>query len=129
MLRQTHFGRVAISTPKGPHIAPVRYAVVEIGDRPVIVMRTTPYSLLASQPERGSMTLEIDNVNEHHDTGWTVSACGRCETVRNEKEREVIESSWPDGADGGRSIFVKLAWTELSGRWLGPLRATTAGRR
>jgi len=125
MLRQAHFGRVAISTPKGPHVTPVRYAVVEIGDRPVIVMRTTPYSLLAGQPQRGSMTLEVDNVDEEHDTGWTVSARGRCETVRNEKERELIESQWPAGAEAGRNVLVKLAWSELSGRWLGPLRVVT----
>jgi nitroimidazol reductase NimA-like FMN-containing flavoprotein (pyridoxamine 5'-phosphate oxidase superfamily) len=122
MLREAHLGRVAISTPKGPHVTPVLYTVVELRDRPVAVMRTTPYSLLASQPARGSMTLEVDNLDESLANGWTVSARGRCEAVRDERERTLIEAGWtlPSPADSTRTLFVKLAWNELSGRIVGP---------
>ena len=44
LLRAGTTGRIALSTPDGPHIVPVNYSVV--GD--AIVVRTTPYSLLGT---------------------------------------------------------------------------------
>ena len=63
MLREAHLGRVAISTPKGPHVTPVLYTVVELRDRPVAVMRTTPYSLLASQQVQVATLVDLQHLS------------------------------------------------------------------
>src|SRR4028119_720576 len=44
LLRAGVIGRVAVSTPTGPHIVPVNYVVMD----DAIIVRTTPYSLLGS---------------------------------------------------------------------------------
>jgi hypothetical protein len=47
-------GRVAVSTPMGPHIVPVNYAVVD----DCIVLRTSPYSVLGSHARGAILALE-----------------------------------------------------------------------
>jgi nitroimidazol reductase NimA-like FMN-containing flavoprotein (pyridoxamine 5'-phosphate oxidase superfamily) len=110
-------GRVAISTPVGPHIVPVNYSVID----DTIVLRTTPYSVLGAQARGTLLALEVDEFDYELQRGWSVVARGRAESIRSAVELQEIRSSWEPNAwaDGERNLFLRLRWAELSGRRLG----------
>jgi hypothetical protein len=117
LLRGGVAGRVAVSTPTGPHIVPVNYSVVD----DAIVVRTAPYSLLGTYGRDSMLAFEIDGFDADNQRGWSVQARGRVEAVTDRDDlatiREVAEPQpW---AGGGRSLFLRLRWTELTGRKLG----------
>ena len=117
LLRAGLVGRVAACTPGGPHIVPVNYAVVD----DTVVLRTTPYSLLGSQNRGSVLALEVDQFDYEYHRGWSVVARGRSEAVMDADELEHIRSTWNpvSWAAGGRSLYLRFPWTELSGRRLG----------
>ena len=117
LLRIGIAGRVAISTPTGPHMVPVNYTVVD----DAIVVRTSPYSLLGTHGRDTMIAFGIDGFDPEQERGWSVQARGRVEVVTTRKAidriREVADPSpW---ANGVRSLYLRLRWTELSGRQLG----------
>jgi len=110
-------GRVAACTPNGPHIVPVNYSVVD----DAIVLRTTPYSLLGSQANGTVLALEVDQFDYEYHRGWSVVARGRAKVVVDAAELEHIRETWNPSswAAGGRTLYLRLRWTELTGRRLG----------
>ena len=117
LLRVGVAGRVAVSTPTGPHMVPVNYTVVD----DAIVVRTSPYSLLGTHGRDTMIAFGIDGFDHELERGWSVQARGRVEVVTNRGEldriREVADPSpW---ADGVRSLYLRMRWTELHGRQLG----------
>jgi nitroimidazol reductase NimA-like FMN-containing flavoprotein (pyridoxamine 5'-phosphate oxidase superfamily) len=117
LLRLGMVGRVAFSTPAGPHMVPVNYAVVDES----IVVRTSPYSLLGTHGRNTVVAFEVDGFDHELERGWSVQARGRVEVVTANQElyriREVADPSpW---ANGVRALYLRLRWTELSGRQLG----------
>ena len=117
MLRSGVAARIAICTPSGPHIIPVNYSVV--GD--TLVVRTTPYSVLGTSARGSLLALETDQFDYENQRGWSVVARGRAEVVTDPGELDEIRSTWPPQpwASGSRSLFLRLRWSELSGRRLG----------
>lgn len=117
LLRLGVVGRVAVTTPDGPYIVPVNYSVVD----DAVVLRTTPYSLLGRNGRDAVVAFEVDRLDhdEHH--GWSVLARGRAEVVTDPVELKRIETSCPPRpwAGGNRPLFLRIAWTEISGRRLG----------
>lgn len=110
-------GRVAITTPAGPRIFTVNYSVVD----EAILFRTTPGSVLATYACDSPLAFQVDNLDYAQQRGWTVMATGRGQAVGGIRElahiRAVCEPRpW---AAGDREFYVRLAWTELSGRQLG----------
>ena len=117
LLRVGFAGRAAISTPTGPHMVPVNYTVVD----DAIVLRTSPYSLLGTHGRDTMVAFGIDGFDREQERGWSVQARGRVEVVTTREDldriREVADPSpW---ANGIRSLYLRLRWTELSGRQLG----------
>ena len=117
LLRAGLVGRVAACTPDGPHILPVNYAVS--GD--AIVLRTTPYSLLGSHAKGTVLALEVDQFDYEYQRGWSVVARGRAEAIVDADQLDAVRRSWQPAtwATGRRSLFLRLRWTELTGRRLG----------
>ncbi len=117
LLRAGMVGRVAACTPNGPHIIPVNYSVVD----DAIVMRTTPYSLLGSQAGGTVLALEVDQFDYEYHRGWSVVARGRAKVVVDAAELEHVRETWNPvaWAAGGRTLYLRLRWTELTGRRLG----------
>jgi hypothetical protein len=117
LLRAGLVGRVAACTPHGPHIIPVNYSVVD----DAIVLRTTPYSLLGSQVRGTVLALEVDQFDYDYHRGWSVVARGRSEVVVDPQELDHIRETWnpTTWAAGGRTLYLRLRWTELTGRQLG----------
>jgi uncharacterized protein len=110
-------GRVALSTPTGPHIVPVNYTVVE----QAIVVRTSPYSLLGTYGRETTLAFEIDGFDPEHERGWSVQARGRAEVVTERAELDRLRLTAPrqPWAGGARALVLRLRWTELTGRRLG----------
>ena len=117
LLRAGVVGRVGFSTPTGPHIVPVNYSVVDSG----IVLRTTPYSLLGTHGRDCVLAFEIDQFDHGHQRGWSVLARGRSEEVTDSVALDRIRAVWAPTpwASGSRSLFLRMEWTELTGRQLG----------
>lgn len=110
------FGRVALSTPVGPRIVPVNYAMY--GDD--IVFRTTPYSELGTYGWNVDAAFEIDEVDYDEQRGWSVVAVGRLTIVDDPDELADIRRNWDPRpwAQGARRLYLKLAWRSLTGRRL-----------
>lgn len=124
LLVRQRAGRVAVSTPDGPHIVPLNYSVVDES----IVFRTTPFSILASYGRNAKLAFEVDHFRDEQQLGWSVVARGRADVVSDPEEllriRKVCAPlPW---ADGSRNLFFRLGWTELSGRALGLAPAVAA---
>jgi nitroimidazol reductase NimA-like FMN-containing flavoprotein (pyridoxamine 5'-phosphate oxidase superfamily) len=117
LLRAGLVGRVAACTPNGPHIVPVNYSVVD----DAIVLRTTPYSLLGSHARGTVLALEVDQFDYEYQRGWSVVARGRAEVVVDAAELEHIREIWNPTAwaSGGRTLYLRMRWSELTGRRLG----------
>jgi uncharacterized protein len=110
-------GRVALSSPDGPHIVPVNYAVV--GE--AVVMRTSPYSVLGTYGRGSMLAFEVDWFDHDRWRGWSVVARGRADVVTDPLELDRIRATaeprpW---AGGVRNLFLRLRWSELSGRQIG----------
>ena len=117
LLRAGLVGRVAVCTPAGPQILPVNYSVVD----DAIVLRTTPYSLLGSQAQGTVLALEVDQFDYEYHLGWSVVARGRGEAVMDADDLDHIRHTWNPvpWVAGGRVLYLKFKWTELTGRRLG----------
>lgn len=116
LLAAGRVGRVAVCTPLGPHIVPVNYGVVEES----VVLRTSPYSVLGGHARGAVLALEVDHFDYGHHVGWSVVARGRAEAVTSADELRRIRATWDPQvwADGQRNLFLRLRWSELSGRRL-----------
>jgi len=110
-------GRVALCTPLGPHIVPVNYGVVDDS----VVLRTSPYSVLGSHGSGSILALEVDQFDYQHEQGWSVVVRGRANAITSAEELNHVRSVWePDvWASGQRNLFLRVRWTEISGRRLG----------
>jgi len=118
-------GRVALCTPVGPHVVPVNYAVVD----DAVVLRTSPYSVLGSHARGSLLALEIDQFDYERQRGWSVMARGRAQAVTSAAELDHIRSVWAPHAwaAGQRNLYLRVRWSELTGRRLGPGWRTTEG--
>lgn len=117
LLRAGVAGRIAVSTPGGPHIIPVNYSVVD----GAIVVRTSPYSLLGTHGRNTVLAFEVDYVDHEQQHGWSVVARGRSEVVTDTDELEHIRAEWAPRpwAAGARNLYLRIPWSELTGRRLG----------
>jgi nitroimidazol reductase NimA-like FMN-containing flavoprotein (pyridoxamine 5'-phosphate oxidase superfamily) len=111
------FGRLAVCTPVGPHVVPVNYVVVDDS----VIVRTTPYSVLGTHARGALLAFEIDQIDESRLQGWSVVARGRAHAITAADELHHIRRAWEPRAwaDGQRNLFLRLRWSELSGRRLG----------
>ena len=118
LLRHGTAGRAALSTPTGPHIVPVNYFVLD----DAIIVRTSPYSMLGTYARDSMLAFEIDHVDPDLERGWSVQARGRVSVITDSATLESLRAAaMPRPLVGGvRSLYLRMRWTELSGRQVGP---------
>lgn len=114
LLRRGTFGRVGLSTPHGPVILPVNYAVHD----DAVVIRTTADGVLARYGHENQIVFEVDAIEEERWRGWSVLAHGRGRLVVDPSRRPPGEVARP-WAGGERTAELRLVWTELTGRRVG----------
>jgi len=85
------------------------------------VVRTSPYSLLGTHGRNTVLAFEIDHFDHAYQNGWSVVARGRSEVVTDPADVERIRSIWEPRpwAAGARNLYLRIRWSELSGRRLG----------
>lgn len=116
LLRMNDVGRVAISTPTGPHIVPLNYALDQTG----VVVCTTPYSVLGTYGRDSLLAFEVDHFDHPQHRGWSVMVRGRAAVVEDPDElHTLLRSLPPSWASGSRSLYLRITMTEISGRRLG----------
>jgi nitroimidazol reductase NimA-like FMN-containing flavoprotein (pyridoxamine 5'-phosphate oxidase superfamily) len=117
LLRYGVGGRIALSSPNGPHIVPVNYSVVD----DAIIVRTSPYSILGTYGRDAMLAFEVDQLDHERQRGWSVVARGRGQVVTDPEMIERIRSVWEPRpwAAGSRNLSLRLRWTELTGRRIG----------
>jgi nitroimidazol reductase NimA-like FMN-containing flavoprotein (pyridoxamine 5'-phosphate oxidase superfamily) len=117
LLRAGVVGRVALSTPDGPHIIPVNYAVFE----DTVVMRTSSYSILGTYGRNAMLAFEVDHLDHEHHVGWSVVARGRAWAEVEPSVIAGIRAAWRPRpwATGNRNLYLRLRWETLTGRALG----------
>lgn len=129
LLRSGVVGRLAVSTPGGPHVIPINYSVVDNA----IIVRTSPYSVLGTYGRDSRLAFEIDQFDHEHHSGWSVVARGRAAFVTDPADLDHIRALWQPHpwATGAREMHLRLTWDELSGRRLGtrsdPVASSTSG--
>ena len=86
-----------------------------------IIMRTTPYSVLGTHGRGRMLAFEVDELNRDYQRGWSILARGRAEVVNDQAELLHIRQVWDPRpwASGNRELYLRLPWTELTGRKLG----------
>src|SRR5680860_81866 len=111
------FGRVAMSTPMGPRIVPLNYAMHD----ETIVFRTTPYSELGTYGWNIDLAFEIDHLDYESHQGWSVVATGRAERIEDPDELREIRAGWDPSpwAAGRRHLYLRMRWRDITGRRLG----------
>jgi nitroimidazol reductase NimA-like FMN-containing flavoprotein (pyridoxamine 5'-phosphate oxidase superfamily) len=117
LIRSGVVGRIAVSTPTGPHIIPVNYSIVD----DAIIVRTSPYSLLGTYGRDTTLAFEVDQFDHEYHSGWSVVARGRGEFVTDAEQLDHIRAVWQPHpwVTGAREMHLRLRWEELSGRRLG----------
>jgi uncharacterized protein len=117
LLRLGVVGRVALSTPDGPHIIPVNYAVLD----DTVVVRTSSYSVLGTYAPNAMVAFEVDHIDHDRHVGWSVVARGRAWAEVDPDEVTRIREGWQprSWASGNRNLYVRLRWDTLTGRSLG----------
>jgi nitroimidazol reductase NimA-like FMN-containing flavoprotein (pyridoxamine 5'-phosphate oxidase superfamily) len=117
LLRAGVAGRIAVVDDTGPHIVPVNYSIVD----GAIVVLTASASVIGRHAPGAQVAFEVDQVDYGYRRGWSVQARGRCEVVDEVDRLNRIERVWPPRpwAGGDRTLFLRLAWTQLTGRRIG----------
>ncbi|WP_182376790.1 pyridoxamine 5'-phosphate oxidase family protein [Nocardioides sp. WS12] len=110
LVRSRPVGRVAWSGVDGVSVVPVNYAVVD-GQ---ILLRTTPYSLLARDCPNREVAFEVDDLDETVHGGWSVLLRGRCE-----REERLSEGKAP-WVTGPRILGMRIDVRSVSGRRVEP---------
>ncbi len=117
LLRDGVVGRVALSTPDGPHIIPVNYSIFE----DTIAIRTSSYSLLGTYGRNTMLAFEVDQLDHDRLVGWTVTARGRAWAETDPAAISAMRAAWAPHpwASGSRNVYLRLRWRSLSGRSMG----------
>ncbi|HWJ10348.1 MAG TPA: pyridoxamine 5'-phosphate oxidase family protein [Nocardioides sp.] len=106
LLRSQPVGRIAWSGAQGVSVVPVNFVVADDS----IVLRTTPYSLLARESTDRDVAFEVDHFDAEDHSGWSVLVRGRCVRVHRASERS---DPW---ATGARVLDLQIEVRTVSGR-------------
>lgn len=117
LLRSQPVGRIAWSGIQGVSVVPVNFTVVD----EAIILRTTPYSLLARDSADREVAFQVDHLDLERHEGWSVLARGR--THRADRSPEHPQP-W---ATGSRVLGLRIDVRSVSGRRLLPGGPPAAG--
>lgn len=117
LLRSGIAGRVALCTFDGPYVVPVNYSVVDES----VVIRTSEDSYLATHADGAILAFEVDQFDYENHRGWSVVARGTAHRITDLRELEQVLARWEPRtwADGPRTVFIRIAWQDLTGKRLG----------
>jgi len=113
-LGEHHVGRVAYCDQDGPVVIPVNYVV----EGRNILLRLSPHATLASHLRSADASFQIDEFDDYTQSGWSVLLRGHATYVDVADHPAAAELiPW---AEGQRSLLVRIAAREITGRRLLP---------
>ncbi|MEO5853079.1 MAG: pyridoxamine 5'-phosphate oxidase family protein [Nocardioides sp.] len=117
LLRADVVGRLGFSTPDGPLVLPLNYAVVHSA----VVALVEPGGAVARHAVGADVAFEVDQIDHQRQRGWSVLAHGRADLVTDPADLALIARTWAPRpwAAGDRSQVVRIPWRLLTGRRLG----------
>lgn len=119
-------GRVAVTTPDGPHIVPVNYVVVD----DTIAIRTTAYSVLGTHGRGAVVAFEVDHLEHQTHAAWSVMVRGRCREETDPQMLTVLRKALTDSWAGGvRTLYLRVPLEQVTGRAVGGAVAPSSGPR
>jgi nitroimidazol reductase NimA-like FMN-containing flavoprotein (pyridoxamine 5'-phosphate oxidase superfamily) len=108
LLAQRHLGRVAVVADDGPAVYPVSYAV----GRDTVVFRTDEPPRLGRD---GQVALQVDDLSETRDAGWSVVVRGQASELREPGELEEARRLRPQAPDAP-GHYIRLRQVSVTGR-------------
>jgi len=112
-------GRIGVNAEHYPLIFPVNYAM----DGTTIVLRTAPGTKLTAA-SHANVTFEVDDIDRHSRTGWSVLVRGLAEEVGAEHRPELVARTHATGvtpwAPGEHGNWVRIIAHHVSGRRIVP---------
>ena len=114
LLKTAQLGRVAVCAPNwGPVIRPVTFRFHESS----VVFRTDRGSKLTALLLSERAAFEVDAIDQHSRTGWSVIVTGLVEEVENAAELHRLERLGLDPwAPGDKPNWVRIRSETVSGR-------------
>jgi uncharacterized protein len=116
-LLETHsLGRLAWQAADSQQVRPINY-VFRSG---AVYFRTSPQGILSELVRPTDVALEVDDLDHHKRTGWSVIVYGRAKAVA--APVEVLEQGEMDDlvpwAPGVRNLFIQITPSRITGRLL-----------
>ena len=116
-LLETHsLGRLAWQAADSQQVLPINY-VFRSG---VVYLRTSPQGILSELVRPTDVALEVDDLDHHKRTGWSVIVYGRAQSVA--APAEVLEQGEMDDlvpwAPGVRNLWIQITPSRITGRLL-----------
>jgi nitroimidazol reductase NimA-like FMN-containing flavoprotein (pyridoxamine 5'-phosphate oxidase superfamily) len=119
LLATEQIGRLGVNAEHYPLIFPVNYAL----DRGVIVIRTNVGTKLTAA-DHANVTFEVDQIDKHTRTGWSVLVRGLTEELTKAHGAELIERTRASGvepwAPGDHGHWMRLIPRGITGRRIVP---------
>jgi nitroimidazol reductase NimA-like FMN-containing flavoprotein (pyridoxamine 5'-phosphate oxidase superfamily) len=115
LLDKHHFGRLAFvdQVEQIPLITPVNYLTHE----GKVVFRTDPGGKLTAALNDAPVAFEVDGIQAHERTGWSVVLLGRLEPVTDSTEIEaLLKTPLVPWAPGAKQHYVRITPDRLTGR-------------
>ncbi len=114
LLEPGGIGRVGFSTPEGPVMLPVNYAM----SAGAVVFRTENDGFLAGHADGSEAGFEVDRLDEAMRQGWSVLVLGPIARVTDPAELTSLQEQaavWP-WAGGEREAYLRIKPRRVSGR-------------
>lgn len=116
LLANQSTGRIAFTDDRGPMVLPVNYAL----DGADILIATSPYGAIASWAPTKRVSFEIDDVDPHRESGWSVVVRGRAEeALYLDVPANPDDRPYP-WAEGSRHFTLRIRSDSITGRRLIP---------
>ena len=104
-------GRLAWTGPKGPTVIPVNFSV----DGRTVRVRTTAYSEAGRESDDSPVAFEVDTIDAHEHTGWSVLMRGHAHLEYAAQADEHAPHPW---LAGPRTLSLRVEVSEITGRRL-----------
>ncbi|MGX5654830.1 pyridoxamine 5'-phosphate oxidase family protein [Geodermatophilus nigrescens] len=112
-------GRLGLVVGHQPLVIPVNYGL----DGRTIVIRTRPGTIL-SAADHANVAFEVDDLDRHSRSGWSVLVRGLAEEVGPEHRADLVARTHAVGVDpwapGERGSWVRIIPQAVSGRRIVP---------
>jgi nitroimidazol reductase NimA-like FMN-containing flavoprotein (pyridoxamine 5'-phosphate oxidase superfamily) len=119
LLRTQQIGRLGVNAEHYPAIFVVNYGL----DQDVVVIRTHP-GMKLKYADHANVTFEVDQIDEHTRSGWSVLVRGLAEEVTAGHRAELIERTHRSGvapwAPGDYGHWLRLIPHQVTGRRIVP---------